>query len=187
MVRSIRIGKTASMMQILFIAVLGGIGFFVVILTVYFGGNWLLLRLKKPKLSSAASVRRFQEKLLNPRWEELEEYFNQSIPKRIKHFYTQAEIISRRNIRFSNANGATYHIAEFLPADIETLNGIWPEVKKSANFPLATDAFGDCYYIPLTGDKSEQCPVMCYHHDGSDFESVSTSLDELLNGIEEVR
>jgi len=38
--------------------------------------------------------------------------------------------------------------------------------------------------IPLTGDKSEQCPVMCYHHDGSDFEYVSTSLDNFLNGIE---
>jgi len=28
---------------------------------------------------------------------------------------------------------------------------------------------------------------MCYHHDGSDFEAVSTSLDEFLNGIEEER
>jgi hypothetical protein len=45
-------------------------------------------------------------------------------------------------------------------------------------------AFGDCYYIPLTGDKPEECPVMCYHHDVSDVESVSTSLDEFLKGIE---
>ena len=187
MVRSVKIGKAAPTMQIPLIAVLGGIGFIVVILTVYVGGNWLLLRLRKPKLPSEESVRRYRERLLNPRWEELEEYFNQSIPVRIKHFYTQTEIISRRDIRVSNANGATYHIVEFLPADIETLNEIWPDVKKSANFPLATDAFGDCYYIPLICDKSEQCPVMCYHHDGSDFESVSTSLDEFLNGIGEVR
>jgi len=174
-------------MQIFLIAVLGSIGLIVVILTVYVGGNWLLLRLRKPRLPSGESARRYRERLLNPRWEELEEYFNQSIPVRIKDFYTQTEIISRHDVRVSNAKGATYHIAEFLPADIETLNEIWPDVKKSANFPLATDAFGDCYYIPLIGDKSEQCPVMCYHHDGGDFESVSTSLDEFLNGIGEVR
>ena len=84
----------------------------------------------------------------------------------------------------SNENGATYNIAEFLPADIETLNGVWSAVKESPNFPLAIDAMGDCYYIPLAGDESEQCPVMCYHHDGSDFESVSTSLDNFLHGIE---
>ncbi len=174
-------------MQIFLIAVLGAIGFLVVILAVYVGGNWLLSRLRKPKLPSEESARRYRERLLNPGWEELEQYFNQSIPERIRHFYMKADIISRHDIRVSNAAGETYHIAEFLPADIETLNGIWPDVKESANFPLATDAFGDCYYIPLTGDKSEQCPVMCYHHDGSDFEAVSTSLDEFLNGIEEER
>ena len=171
-------------MQISLIAVLGGIGFVVLIVAVYVGGNWLLPRLKKPRLPSAESLRKYRERLLNPRWEELEEYLGQSIPDRIKRFYTNTEVIIRRNIRISNAKGATYHIAQFLPADKETLNAIWPGLKESANFPLATDAFGDCYYIPLSGDKVEQYPVMCYHHDGSDFESVSASLDEFLNGIE---
>jgi hypothetical protein len=170
--------------QLFLIVVLGSIGFVVAISTVYIGGNWLLSRLRKPKPSSEQSAHRYRERLVNPRWEQLEEYFNQPIPERIKQFYTQAETISRRDIRVSSASGTVYHIAQFLPADIETLNEIWPEVKESAKFPLATDAFGDCYYIPLTGDKSEQCPVMCYHHDGSDFESVSTSLDEFLSGIE---
>ena len=171
-------------MQIFHLVVLGVIGFFVAILTLYVAGNWLLWRFRKPKLSSEESARRYRERLLNPHWNELELHFNQSIPERIKHLYAQTEIIGRRDIRTSNETGATYDIAEFLPADMETLNGIWPEVKKSANFPLATDAMGDCYYIPLTGDKSEQCPVMRHHRGGSDFESVSTSLDNFLNGIE---
>jgi hypothetical protein len=111
-------------MQILLIAVLGGIGFLVVILTVYVAGNWLLLRLKKAKAPSEESVRRYRERLLNPRWEKLEEYFGQSIPERIRHLYTQTEIISRRDLRVSNANGTIYRIAQFLPADTETLNGI---------------------------------------------------------------
>jgi hypothetical protein len=171
-------------MQVFLIAVLGGIGFVALILAVYVGGDWLLLRLKKPKLPSEESLRRYRERLLSPRWKELEEYLGQSIPERIKQFYTNTEIINRQHIRVSNAKGTTYHIAQFLPADVEALDGIWSEVREFPNFPLATDAFGDCYYIPLTGDKSEQCPVMCYHHDGSDFESVSISLDEFLKGIE---
>jgi hypothetical protein len=165
-------------------AVLGGIGFLVVIVAAYVGGNWLLSRLRRPQSLSEELEQRYSERLLSPRWEELEGYFNRSIPEQIKRFYGHAEILSRHDVRVTIANGATYHITRFLPADIETLNGIWPDVKTSANFPLATDAFGDCYYIPLTGDKSEQCPVMCYHHDGGDFKSVCTSLDEFLNGIE---
>jgi SMI1/KNR4 family protein SUKH-1 len=170
-------------MHIFPIAILG-VGFVALILAVYVGGNWLLPRLKKTKLLSAESPQRYRERLLSPRWDELEKYLGRSIPERIKQFYTNTEVIKRHDIRVSNAKGRTYHVAQFLPADIEALDGIWPDVKVSANFPLATDAFGDCFYVPLTGDKSEQCPVMYYHHDGSDSESVSTSLDEFLNGVE---
>lgn len=171
-------------MKILLIAALGALAFIVFVLIVFAVGNWFVSLLRKPRVPSEESVRRYRERLLNPRWAELQEHFNQSIPERIKTLYAQTEIISRRDIHVTNENGASYHIAEFLPADIETLDGIWPEVKKSENFPFATDAFGDCYYIPLTGDKSGQCPVMCYRHDGSDFELVSTSLNTFLNDIE---
>jgi hypothetical protein len=176
-----------SRLQMFLAVVLGVFGFIVLILAVYVGGNWLLGHLGKPKPYSEEAARRYKERLLNPCWKELEEYFNQAIPERIKHFYTQTEIINRRDLRVTNANGASYHIAQFLPADMETLNGIWPDVKESTNFPLATDAFGDCYYIPLNGEKSAQCPVMCYHHDGSDVESVSTSLDEFVHRLEKTR
>src|SRR5215813_4553196 len=125
----------------MFVAVLLGVfGFIVLILAIYVGGNWLLGLLRKPKPRSKESAGRYQERLLNPRWDELEKHFNQAIPGRIKHFYTQTEIVSRRDLRISNASGASYHIAQFLPADMDTLNGIWPEVKESMNFPLAIDA-----------------------------------------------
>jgi hypothetical protein len=171
-------------MRILLMAVLGAIGFLAVIVIVYIGGNWFLSRLRRPESPSGESEQRYRERLFNPQWEDLEEYFNRPIPEQIKRFYTYREIISRHDVRVSKANGATYHIARFLPADTATLDEIWPDVKMSANLPLASDAFGDCYYIPLTGDRSEQCPVMYYHHDGSDFEAVSTSLDEFLKGIQ---
>src|SRR5262249_25948763 len=148
-----------SMIQIILIVVLGVIGFFVVILTLYVGGNWLLRRFRKPKFRSEESARRYWQRLLNPRWNELELHFNQSIPERIKHLYAQTEIISRRDIRVSNENGATYHIAEFLPADIETLNGIWRDVKESANFPLATDAMGG---LPRNASRPKEKRPKCF-------------------------
>jgi cell division septal protein FtsQ len=163
-------------MKIFLIAVMGAFGFLVVILAIYAGGNWLLSRLKKPKPPS--SISRYRERLLNPRWEELENHFGQSIPEQIKKLYARTEFISRRDIQLTNENGKPYEIAEFLPADIETLDRIWSDLKKAKNFPFARDSMDDCYYVPLTGGKSEDCPVMCYHHDGSDFESVSRSLDD---------
>ena len=175
-----------SPLQMFLAVVLSVFGFIVLILAVYVGGNWLLGHLRKPKPRSEESARRYKSRLLNPRWDELEAHFNQAIPEQIKRFYAQTEIINRRDLRVSNASGASYHIAQFLPADTETLKEIWPEVRESTNFPLATDAFGDCYYIPLNGEKSAQCSVMCYHHDGSDVESVSTSLDEFVHGLEKV-
>ena len=138
--------------------------------------------LRKPEPVSEESVRRYRQRLRNPQWKELEQHFNQAIPKAIKGLYERTEIIARKDIEVSNGEGATYHIAEFLPADLETLDTVWDDVKKSQNFPFGTDSVGDCYFVPLN-DKSEECPVMCYHHDGSDFELVSSSLENFLDGI----
>jgi len=170
-------------MQIFLTVVIGVLGFLAVILVIYAGGNWLLWHLKKPKSSSEESVRRHNERLLNPRWKELEDYFGRPIPDAIKNLYARTELLQRRDFQVTNESGKSYEIAEFLPADLETLNRIWSDLKDSKCFPLATDSMDDCYYVPLTGDKSDDCPVMCYHHDGSDHESVSKSLEELITGI----
>jgi len=168
-------------MQTFLMVVIGVFGFLVVVLAVYSAGNWLLWRLKKPKPPSEESVRRYKERLLNPRWEELEKYFSQPIPEPIKILYARTELVSRRDIQLINENGRSYEIAEFLPAEIETLDWIWSDLKKAKNFPFARDAMGDCYYIPLNDEESGRCPVMCYHHDGSDFELVSSSLEEFID------
>jgi hypothetical protein len=115
-------------MQIFLIVVMGVLGFLAVILIVYAGENWLLRHLKKPKPLSEESVRGYRQRLLNPRWDELEQHFNQAIPKRIKDLYARTEIITRQDIEVSNGEG-THHIAEFLPTDLETLDAV-PENKK---------------------------------------------------------
>jgi len=170
-------------MQIFLTVAVGILGFLFVIFAIYAGGNWLRWHVKKPKPPSEESVRRYTERLFNPRWKELEDYFGQPIPSAIKQLYARTELIERRDFQIVNESGKSYEIAEFLPADLETLNRIWSDLKDSKCFPLATDSMDDCYYVPLTGDKPVDCPVMCYHHDGSDHEEISKSLKEFVTGI----
>ena len=171
-------------MQIFLIVIMGVLGFLVVILGIYAGGNWVLWHLKKPKPPSEEAVRRYAERLLNPQWKELENHFGQAVPDAIKNLYARTELIKRHDFQVISENGKSYEVAEFLPADLETLNRVWSDLKDSKYFPFATDSMGDCYYIPLNGDKSGDCPVMCYHHDGSDHESVNRSLKDFVTGAE---
>jgi len=167
-------------MQTAILVGLGVLAFFVVILTVLIGGNWLLARFRKPKPPTEESIRRYRERLLNSRWDELQVHFGLAIPEPLKNLYKQTTLLTTQNVVFREKGGKEWHVAEFCPADTQTLEGIWSDLKKSKIFPFAVDSFGDCYYVELTGKDSNRCPVMYYHHDGSDVELVSNSLEEFL-------
>ena len=158
---------------------LGLLAFFIALLTVLIGGNWLLARFRKPRPPSEESIRRYRERLLNPRWEELQEHFGVAIPQAIKDLYKRTTLLTAQNVIFRETGGREWQVAGFYPADTETLDAIWLDPKKSKILPFAFDSFGDCYYIEL-GKQSDRCPVMYYHHDGNDVEFVSSSLDEFL-------
>ena len=159
----------------------GVFAFFTIIVVILVGGNALLWRLKRPKPPSEDSIRRRQERLLRPKWDEIEKCFGQSIPSSIKELYKQIELISQTNIVFRDRSGHEWEISQFEPADLETLQSAWPELQRSKNFPFASDLVGDVYYIPLDGSGSQNCPVMCYHHDGNEIEHVSNSLTEFFS------
>jgi hypothetical protein len=169
-----------SAMNMLLVIVLGVLAFFALILTVLIGGNWLSWFFRRPKPRLEDSVRETRERLLNPRWDELEDHYGHPLPLPIKNLYKRAELLTQQDIAFRDGKGREWHVAEFLPADVEALNRTWPDLKKFKHFPFASDSLGDCFCIPLEGTDSDKCPVMIYHHDGSDVESVSTSLDEFL-------
>jgi len=168
------------MMPVWLIVVVGVIAFFVLIVLLLVGGNWLLSLFRKPKPTSDESVRRYRERLLNPRWEEVEEKIALAVPSRVKQLYVQPELICQSKSCFSPKEGKTYYVAQFLPADAQSLSETWAAVRESKGFPFAVDYFGDTYYVPLVGKAGETCSVMCYHHDGNDFELVSSSLEEFL-------
>jgi hypothetical protein len=166
----------------LLLAVLAGlVGFFAFLLVVYLAGNWLAVRIRKPKAPSADAIRRYRERLASPRWLDLEQHFGQSIPTPIKHLYTRTELLQRKDVLFRTPDGRAWPIARFLPADLQTLDEVWPDLK-GPKFPFAEDFVGDCYYVPLNGDPTHKCAVMYYHHDGGDFEVVSDSLDAFMMG-----
>jgi hypothetical protein len=168
-----------GIMQMAIVIVLGVLAFFVAILAIYIGGNWLLALFRKPKPRSEESIQRYRERLLNPRWDELQERFGQTLPEPLKNLYRQTALVTRQDVVFRERAGKEWHVAEFYPADEET-DPIWPDMKKSNIFPFAVDSFGDCYYVDLASKESNRCPVMYYHHDGNDVELVSESLEEFL-------
>jgi hypothetical protein len=129
---------------------------------------------------NAIPSKTYRERLRNPRWKELEEHFGTAIPEAIKNLYQQTGLLIERDVIFREKNDREWHIAEFLPADLESLEETWPDVRKSRNLPFARDFFDDCYYVDLQAGNSSRCPVMICHHDGSDVELVAGSLAEFL-------
>jgi len=166
-------------MQMAIVIVLGVLAFFVAILVIYIGGNWLLARFRKPKPPCKESIQRYRERLLNPRWDDLQEHFGHTLPEPLKGLYEQTALITRQEVIFRESAGKEWHVAGFYPADRET-DPIWPDMKKSKIFPFAFDSFGDCYYVDLASKESNRCAVMYYHHDGNEIELVSESLEEFL-------
>jgi len=171
-------------MQTFLLAILGAFGFIVFLLAVYVVGNWLAARFRKPRSHSAEYTLTYNQRLRNPKWAELEEHFGRAIPEAIKNLYSESELLNRRDILFRGENGTEWRVAEFLPADVKTLDHLWPDVKESKNFVFARDSFGDCYYVPLPESPSDGCVVMYYHHDGNDVELVSRSLETFLGWSE---
>jgi hypothetical protein len=167
-------------MQMAMVIVVGVLAFFAAILVIYIGGNWLIARFRKPKPPSKESIQRYRERLLNPHWDELQEHFGQALPEPLKNLYGQTALITRQDVVFRETAGKEWHVAGFYPADKKTIDGIWPDLKKSEIIPFAFDSFGDCYYVDLSGKEPNRCPVKYYHHDGSDIELVSESLEEFL-------
>ena len=103
------------------------------------------------------------------------------IPKPIKELYGRTELLIKQDVVFCDQNDREWHVAEFSPADLKTLDDAWSDLKEGNNFPFASDSFGDRYYIDLTNNEEpHRCPVMLYHHDGGDVEVVAASLGEFL-------
>ncbi|SRR5579871_1306281 len=169
-------------MQLAILVGFGVLAFFAVILTVYIGGNLLLPRFRKPQPPKEESIRRYRERLLNPRWDELQEHFGLAIPEPLKNLYKQTALLTTQNVVFRQNGGKEWHVAEFYPADTQTLEDIRFDFENSKIFPFAYDSFGDCYYVELTKEESSRCPVLYYHHDSdrSDVELVSNSLEEFI-------
>ncbi len=170
-----------ALLQMALSVVAGVLLFFFLTLALYIGGNCLRWRFRKRKQLSEDSMRKTRDRLLNPKWGELEDHYGRPIPQPIKNLYIQTELLIQTNIAFRDRNGGEWHIAEFEPADLQALKWIWPDLTRSKNFPFASDSVGDLYYVPLEASAPETCPVMYYHHDGGDVELVTNSLDEFLS------
>src|SRR6185312_13452224 len=96
-----------------------------------------------------ASVKRFEERLLNPDFGGLEKHFGRALPQGLKALYGNREEILKENVQVigtdAEGNKRTWDIAFFQPADLENVREAWPDTKEV--FEFANDGCGNGFTI----------------------------------------
>jgi hypothetical protein len=110
-------------MQMVIVVGLGVLIFLVGILAAYIGGNLLLARFRKPKPPTEESIRRFRERLLNPRWDELQEHFGLPIPGPLKNLYEQTTLLTMQDLVFYEKRGKEWHALRSTPRTVTAAEG----------------------------------------------------------------
>ncbi len=126
--------------------------------------------------------RQFLERLLHPRWTELEDHFGFAMPHSLHELYSDANQVGRNSFYVvppDSTNEDDHHfIARFEPADMRTLKDLWFPIGDS-RFPFASDSLGNYFYVELAPD-SQDVPVFFIDHDGSNVSKVADSLSAFL-------
>jgi hypothetical protein len=131
----------------------------------------------------ADNERLFQERLHRPKWGELEDHFGFAMPEALRELYTDLSRLNRNSFYVvpphSTDKEDQHFIARFEPADMQTLADVWFLIGDN-RFPLASDDFGNYFYVELA-PESHDAPVFFVDHDGGDVSLVADSVKELLN------
>ncbi|MDT8070872.1 MAG: hypothetical protein ROO76_22140 [Terriglobia bacterium] len=118
---------------------------------IVFAGRWLMRKLLglSPEEQALEAEKRGRERLLSPRWSDLEQHHRRAIPNIIKDLYSDQDVITMRGITLRRTDGKLWSIREFLPADLRTVSDLPAELRSTDIFPFATSTSGDVYYIAL--------------------------------------
>ncbi len=156
---------------------------FVGLIGIVIGGRWLLRRLlgASPEEQAREAARRTRARLLAPQWPELEERYRRTIPKIIKDFYSDQELITLREVVLRRSDGKEWRIAEFMPADLKTQTTVPAQVFSRELFPIAISPSGDLYCVPL---NKGTYPVEMACRDGSGHELVAPSVVDFIAGLD---
>jgi hypothetical protein len=149
---------------------------------------WILGRRLGPKLTPEQrreQERRYQQRLLEPQWDELEAHFGFDVRPALESLYTDHELLHRERFYFVPSEPAypdeDHFIARFEPADAQTMKDVWFEIGEN-RFPFASDDFGNYFCVEIS-PGAQDFPVLYADHDdveGSDASTVASSLVEFL-------
>ncbi len=114
-------------------------------------GRWLMRKLLglSPEEQALEAEKRSRERLLSPKWEQLQHHYRRPLPTIVQNLYADQEVISLRNVVLRRTDGRKWSIREFLPADLDTVSALPPELRSTEIFPFAVSDGGDIYYLSL--------------------------------------
>src|SRR5512146_1801284 len=116
-----------------------------------FAGLWLKRKLLdlSPEEQALEIEKRARDRLLSPKWELLQQHHRRPIPPIIQNLYAEQDVVTLRDVVLRRTDGTKWSIREFLPADLDTISALPPELRSTEIFPFALSEAGDVYYISL--------------------------------------
>lgn len=176
---------------------------FILIVGLTVGGGFVLLVLvgfsllvlkslgffeRKPTPEEVAeSWRRHRERVIRPRWDELETRLGRPLSATLRALYADHELVQRRRF-YLRPTGAEedsddQFVFKFLPADVETLDELdyWLGALRGDWLPFAQDDFGNLYLLNLSNDFLVRDAVYFLdHEDDGPLLLIADSLEQFL-------
>lgn len=139
--------------------------------------DWIRRGSRKKKPAAATNL--FEQRLKNPKFEELEKHFRRPFPQGIKALYSNPDEIQKENFQViaESADGkeTIWSIAYYQPADLENVRDA--SSKTNEVFEFANDGSGNGYTIdPLLDDP----PVMFDDHETGEWDKVADTFAKFM-------
>jgi hypothetical protein len=125
----------------------------------------------------------YDERLRNPKWDELEGHFGRPAAPELKELYSSA-LVLREDVSFllpsvDDPENEEY-VTGFSPADLRAVrDALW--VVADGSFPFAGDGMGNYYTVDFTRGG----PVRIHMHDGGQAWDVAPTLGEFVGAMRE--
>jgi hypothetical protein len=125
----------------------------------------------------------YRERLLSPRWEEVEAALGRPVPAILRELYANEGLVTSGDFLVldpaRDSEDAPFGVSQFLPADAEALAPTLVSIPPGT-FSFATNEYGDPFYVQLGELADGDGRVFVHYHDGDDTELVAPSLRTLL-------
>ncbi len=151
---------------------------FVLAIVLLFINDRFIRRASHKKKPTAAS-KSFEQRLKNPKFDELEKHFGRDFSQDLKALYGNSGEICRENFQIigksTSGEETTWDIAFYEPADLESVREAFP--KTNEVFEFANDGCGNGYTIDPALDNP---PVMFYDHETAAWNKVADNFSAFM-------